>query len=173
MPSKLKNCANQIRRDERGLTLVEVLGVLVLTVMILGSLIYLLQYSSSSMKQVTEREHTMQTSRDIIHHIVTTVRHGLIPEDLSAQTSSNLDLIGEDGQYATYTFDPESGSLTVQYQLLRDDGTLAEPTSITFAEHIQSIVFETIDTKVEVTLSVSLPNNDVQTTSTIVYSTQS
>jgi hypothetical protein len=61
----------------------------------------------------------------------------------------------------------------VDYRLLRDDGTLNETTSITFSENVQSILFDTADARVEVTLEVTLPNNDTQTTSTIVYSTQS
>lgn len=155
--------------NERGLTLVEVLGVLVLTVVILGVLIYVLQNSNMSLKQVSEREQTMQQSRDIVDHVVSTVRKGLIPETHDSQTSSNLRLTN-DGQYANYSFDSANQTLTVEYQLLNDSGVLASPISHVFSDKVKNIVFQTFDGKVELTLELYLPNNQVQTTSTVVYS---
>ncbi|MCR2806514.1 hypothetical protein [Paenibacillus soyae] len=162
-------------RNEKGLTLVEVLGVLVLTVLILGSLIYMLQYSSLGTKQVSEREQTLQQSRDIMNHIVGTVRIGLIPPSLESRTGSNLRL--EDvveGQFADYKFDAATNTLTVEYQLKNDAGELAsEPATHTFSNKVKNIVFHTFDSKVEVTLEMYLPNNQVHTTSTTVYSPNS
>lgn len=160
-------------KNERGLTLIEVLGVLVLTVFILGFLTYFLQYSSLSLKQVSSREQSLQQSRDIVNHVVNTVRSGLIPESLSGGTSSGLKLIGVNGQFAEYTFNAAEHTLSVQYQLLDDDGHLAaRPTTVNFSERVKNIAFATIDGKVEVTLEVYLPNNQTQVTSTVVHTTQ-
>ncbi|MGR7943109.1 hypothetical protein ACU063_01425 [Paenibacillus sp. M.A.Huq-81] len=141
--------------------------------MIIGSLIYLLQYSNLGLKQVSEREKSMQDSRQIIHHVVTTVRKGFIPENLAAQTSSDLKLIGEHGQSVHYLFDTSSKTLKVYSQLANEDGTLKAPVTLTFSEKVKSVLFHTADNKVEIELEVHLPNNGTQKTSTVVYSTQS
>lgn len=154
--------------NERGLTLVEVMGVLVLTVMILGALVYMLQYASNSLNNSMERERSIQMSHDILNHVVMTVRNGFKPEAYPEKAHS-LKLVGENNQYVEYSFDQITHTLTIYYQLFDDKGKLTpNPANMVFHQ-VNTIEFQPTDRKITVEVNVSLPNNKEHTVSTIVY----
>ncbi|WP_419873953.1 PulJ/GspJ family protein [Candidatus Pristimantibacillus sp. PTI5] len=161
-------------KNEKGLTLVEVTGVLVLSVIILGFLIYMLNYSNMSLKQVSAREQTLQQSRDIMSHVVKTVRKGYAPASLIS-SSSNLRLVsaGND-EVVDYIYNSASKSLTVSYTPKDASGTFAASpsSSFTYADTVQAILFDVNDGRIEITLTMQLPNHLTKTTSTVVYTTQ-
>jgi hypothetical protein len=162
----------KLQNNEKGLTLVEVLGVLVLTAMILSSLIYLLNYTNTSLNQVSGREEVMQQSRDTVEHIVTTVRKGLIPTPLNG-TSNNLFLNGINGQYAQYNFNSLTHTLEAVYRLANENGTLAaSPTRLVLSDQVQNIRFDANNGKLQITLVMQLPNHTTKEILTTVYTTQ-
>lgn len=158
---------NRFAKNEKGLTLVEVTGVLVLTVVILGFLIYLLNYSSTSLKQVSARETTLQESREIMSQVVKTVRKGYIPSPLTS-SSSNLRLINGE-ETVEYIYDSSAKSLIVT---TTPTGTTQPTSTFTLSNHVESILFVALDGRIEVKLEMNLPNKQTQETSTIVYTTQ-
>ncbi|WP_138753252.1 prepilin-type N-terminal cleavage/methylation domain-containing protein [Paenibacillus sinopodophylli] len=167
MPKWLKN--------EKGLTLVEVTGVLVLTAIILGFLIYLLSYSNTSLQQVSGREKTMQQSRDIVTQVVKTVRDGYTPATYPSKTSSLRLLSADNDEAVDYSYNSAGKSLTVTYTPRDANGhDAASPTSkYTFSDKIENILFDVKDGRsIEITLTMLLPNNQTKTTTTVVYTTQ-
>jgi Tfp pilus assembly protein PilV len=159
-------------KNEKGLTLIEVTGALVLSIMIIGSLIYLLNYTNMSLKQVSEREKTLQQSRDIMSQVVKTVRKGYAPSPLESK-SSNLRLIST-SEAVDYTYDSSAHTLTVTYSAMDGNGNVsATPSSrYTLSDQVESILFDAKDGRIEVTLEMQLPNNTIKKTSTVVYTTQ-
>jgi type II secretory pathway pseudopilin PulG len=162
-------------RNEKGLTLVEVLAVLVLTTIVLGFMIYLLNYSNTSLKQVSAREATLQQSSMIMNHIVGAVRKGLIPNPSQLNNVSQLTLIDpydDGGQYVSYKLDTALHTLKAEYKL-RDaaEDLPAVATSITFSDKVESIRFDAMDGKLTITLKMYLPNNAIHEKSTVVYTT--
>jgi hypothetical protein len=160
-------------KNEKGLTLVEVTGVLVLSVIILGFLIYLLNYSNTSLQQVSAREKTLQQSRDIVSQVVKTVRDGYAPSPLVSK-SSNLRLVSSENDKAVdYTYDSTAKSLTVSYRTINTNGVVSAPSSsFTFSDKVESILFDAKDGRIEITLEMKLPNQQAKKTSTVVYTTQ-
>lgn len=160
-------------KNEKGLTLVEVTGVLVLSVVILGFLIYLLNYSNTSLQQVSAREKTLQQSRDIVSQVVKTVRDGYTPSPLVSK-SSHLRLVSADNDKAVdYSYDSAAKSLTVTQRSIDGNGVLSSPTSsYTFSDKVESILFDAKDGRIEITLEMKLPNQQTKKTSTVVYTTQ-
>ncbi len=165
----------KVARNEKGLTLVEVLAVLVLTSIILSFMIYLLNYSNTSLKQVSAREATLQQASTIMNHIVGAVRKGLVPNPSQLTNASQLSLVDPfdaGGQYVTYTFDPGQHTLKAEYRL-RDagDNLAASPATIAFSDKVESIRFQAMDGKLTITLRMYLPNNAIHEKSTVVYTT--
>ncbi|WP_054024137.1 type II secretion system protein J [Bacillus sp. FJAT-28004] len=160
-------------KNEKGLTLVEVTAVLVLSVIILGFLIYLLNYSNMSLNQVSAREKTLQQQRDIMSQVVKTVRKGYSPAPLESK-SSNLRLVSSDNDEAVdYTYDSSSKTLHVSYKPIVENVVSATPTSsFTFSDHVENILFDAKDGRIEITLEMKLPNDSIKKTSTVVYTTQ-
>lgn len=163
----------QFLKNEKGLTLVEVTAVLVLSVIILGFLIYLLNYSNMSLNQVSAREKTLQQQRDIMSQVVKTVRKGYSPAPLVSK-SSNLRLVSsENDEVVDYTYNSSSKSLTVSYKPIVENVVAATPTSsFTFSDHVENILFDANDGRIEITLEMKLPNHSIKKTSTVVYTTQ-
>jgi hypothetical protein len=164
---------HKLLKNEKGLTLVEVTGVLVLSVIILGFLIYLFNYSNMSLQQISAKEKTLQQSRDIMNQVVKTVRNGYIPSPLVSK-SSNLMLVSPiNDQAVEYIYDSSTKSLTVNFRSIGQDGVVAEPSSsLSFSNDIESILFDANDGRIEITLEMRLPNQQTKKTSTVVYTTQ-
>ncbi|CAM4239564.1 competence protein ComGC [Paenibacillus endophyticus] len=161
-------------KNEKGLTLVEVTGVLVLTAIILGFLIYLLNYSNTSLQQVSSREKTLQQSRDIVTQVVKTVRNGYAPATLVSSSSSLRLLSAENDEAVDYRYNSSEKSLTVTYTPRDANGNdAASPSSTyTFSDKIEDILFNVKDGRIEITLTMILPNHTSKKTTTVVYTTQ-
>ncbi|GKU79900.1 hypothetical protein [Paenibacillus sp. L3-i20] len=151
-------------QNEKGLTLVEVTAVLVLTLIILSSLIYLLNHTNAGVKNVKSREQIMQQSRMITEHIVATVRDGFIMEN---DISTDLKLTSGT-QTIKYKFDNSTNTLEVESS---DTGiTPTDSKKLVLSDQVYSIGFKVLDGEMEITLTMILPNNATYTTSTIVNS---
>lgn len=163
----------KLLKNEKGLTLVEVTGVIVLSVIILGFLIYLFNYSNMSLQQISAKEKTLQQSRDIMSQVVKTVRNGYIPSPLVSK-SSNLRLVSPTNDQAVdYIYDSFTKSLTIYFRSIDQNDVVAEPSSsLSFPNVVESILFDANDGRIEITLEMRLPNQQIKKTSTIVYTTQ-
>ncbi|WP_042162886.1 PilW family protein [Paenibacillus gorillae] len=154
-------------RNEKGLTLVEVTATLVLTVVILSGLIFLLNQTNQGVSQIQKRESVMKESRSIMNNLAASARRGGFiatkPDERTLQFS------GSGGQYVYYRFEPSAKALSVTYRLKNDNGVLAaNPTSVTLSEHVQDFTMKLAGPSVEVELAMSLPNNQIHRTSSIV-----
>ncbi|OMF21445.1 hypothetical protein BK133_28435 [Paenibacillus sp. FSL H8-0548] len=162
-------------RNQKGLSLVEVLAVLVLTSVVLGFLIYLLNYSNNSLNQVSAREATLQESRDIMNHIVSSARKGLIPSPANIENVNHMMLIDPfdvGGQFVSYTLDETTNTFQVEYKLKDDNGILPiTSTKHIFSDRVASIQFTALDGKIDIILKTYLPNKSIHETSTVVYTT--
>ncbi|GBF73377.1 putative prepilin-type cleavage/methylation domain-containing protein [Paenibacillus sp. 598K] len=165
-----------IRGNSRGVTLIEVLAALSLTVLVLGTLLYLVNQTHSSAAQLQSRESALQQSRDIVQHLVSSARNGM---NASQNAPSELWLHGEHGDYVHYAWDRTTGDFTVEQQLLDDQGVLGSPSRHLFSSQVAdtSIVVTAPDpgspngSRIEITLVMALPGNQQHTTSTVVYTT--
>lgn len=165
-----------IRGNARGVTLIEVLAALSLTVLVLGTLLYLVNQTHSSAAQLQSREAALQQSRDIVQHLVRSARNGM---NASQSSTSELWLHGEHGDYVHYVWDRTTGAFTVEQQLADDQGALGSPSRHLFSSQVADASIVVTDTdpsssngsRIEITLVMALPGNQQHTTSTVVYTT--
>jgi|GEM_PF-4566132 len=164
------------RGNARGVTLIEVLAALSLTVLVLGTLLYLVNQTHSSAAQLQSREAVLQQSRDIVQHLVRSARNGM---NASQSSTSELWLHGEHGDYVHYVWDPTTRAFTVEQQLADDQGVLGSLSRHLFSSQVADASIVVTDTdpslpngsRIEITLVMFLPGNQQHTTSTVVYTT--
>lgn len=162
------------RFNERGVTLIEILAALVLTTLVLGTLFYLVNQTHSSAAQVQTRETVLQQSRDIIQHMVRSARNSV---EATQTSKEELRLDGDHEAYVHYAWDQSSGQFSVEQRLADDQGQLGPLTSHVFSSQVadvQIIVSDVSDDRrrIELSLTIDLPNNQQHTTSTVVYTTK-
>lgn len=173
--------------NQRGITLVEVLAVLVLTIMVTGLLTYVLNFANTSLQQVSAREEVLQESRDIIQHITASVREsgfapagmepaGAAPRYLPAAQASapvtRLHLVNRDHtESIDYNWNSEERTLTVERKV-NEQTTLLH----TFSEHVIDLGFKAEQQHLRgpirytVALEIELPNETSRRTMTTILS---
>ncbi|WP_169447640.1 PilW family protein [Paenibacillus daejeonensis] len=157
--------------SQRGVTLIEVLAALVLTTLVLGTLFYLVNQTHSSAAQVQTREVVLQQSRDIIQHMVRSARGTM---QASQTSSEELWLHGDHDAYVHYTWDRASRQFSVEQRLADDQGQLGSLTSHVFSEHVANMqITVAANGRIELELTMDLPNNQQHTLSTVVYTNES
>ena len=157
--------------SQRGVTLIEVLAALVLTTLVMGTLFYLVNQTHSSAAQVQTREVVLQQSRDIVQHMVRSARGTM---EASQSSTEELWLRGEHDAYVHYAWDRASGQFSVEQQLADDQGQLGSLTSHVFSSQVADMAI-TVSTggRIELSLTMDLPNNQQHTLSTVVYTNES
>lgn len=181
MKSKLHNRLAAAVQNEKGLTLVEVLAVLVLTVLVTGLLTYVLSFANTSLQQVSARETVLQESRDIIQHVTSSVRQsGFVPAGMepanaaprSLAPTSRLYLVkGDNEETIDYVWDAVSCTLTVERKV---NGQPA--LTHTFSDQVILMEFRAEQQHLRgpirytVALEIKLPNNTTRRTMTTILS---
>ncbi|MBH5318229.1 hypothetical protein I6N90_10455 [Paenibacillus sp. GSMTC-2017] len=156
-------------RNEKGLTLVEVTGVLVLTLIIISSLIYLLNQTHAGVSDVKSKEQIMGQSRTITNHIVSTVRKGFVMAD--GDYIDLLPLTGTGGQFVKYHFDNINNTIEVEHRIANEaDIVPTTSTKYILSNQVDSIRFKALNGEMEISLTMLMPNNSTYTTSTTVKS---
>lgn len=168
-------------RNERGVTLVEVLAVLVLTILVTGLLTYVLNFANTNLRQVSAREAVLQESRDIIQHITASVRQsGFVPAGMEpagaaprylASTSRLYLAKGVNAETVDYAWNASAKTLTVES---RQNG---QPSvTHTFSEQVVDMAFTAEQQHLRgpirytVTLEIQLPNETTRRTMTTILS---
>ncbi|GGG23498.1 prepilin-type N-terminal cleavage/methylation domain-containing protein [Paenibacillus abyssi] len=152
--------------NERGVSLAEVLGALSITAIVLGVVLVMLNQTHTSSSQITSRETIKQESRDIIDHMVRSIRTGFTASVSAAET---LRLEGPEGQYISYRLD--GNTLESVSFLIPDGGTekvLIRRVMSSHVDYLHAGLSES-NTRVEITLRMQLPNGQIDTASTVAY----
>lgn len=154
-------------QNEKGLTLVEVTATLVLTVILLSSLIFLLNQTSQGINKVSSRESIIQESRVILDHVVASARRGGFVA--SRPDDHSLLLAGPNNQYFLYSLDSSSNTLNLSYQLENENEVLADSATVAkLSEHVRSFSYELSGNMIDLTVVMSLNNNQTYSSSTVV-----
>lgn len=163
--------------NNRGLTLFEALATIVVSSLIIGTVISLVNFSTNSMNKLHSREVVMQESRTIMNHIVHTVRDRFVRATTDANFILKLDEIQKvkdvynatvtvtTGNYTYYAFD--AGSNTVSFNRMVDGQLLAQPLSDNV--DAMTITLSEDNKKIEIELVMRLPDDSLHTSSMSIY----
>ena len=156
-------------KNQSGLTLVEILGALVASSLILGSITFVMVQMHNGYDQITSREQVIQESKNVINHIIRATRN----ETVIAESDANyiLKLIGVDdagapnGNSTNYAFQPGTSTFSVT---TTKDGTT---TTAQLSNNVQLIEIELSEAnnKIAISLTMNLPNGDTYSSSTVTY----
>ncbi|WP_165279953.1 hypothetical protein [Paenibacillus protaetiae] len=153
-------------RNNKGLTLAEVTGTLVLTVMLLGFMLFLVMQAHNGVRDVSGSEAAVQQSQTIVNAIVASARqYGFKP----SAAPNSLQFTGSGGESVTYTYNPANRSVTADSRRLDGQGVLQQ-SSIVFPGQVASFDCNVTGSKIEISLTMLRPNKQIYQTSTTVYS---
>lgn len=153
-------------QNDKGITVIETLAVLVISVVLLGGIMFLLSQSHGSVSQLTKKEAVMKESRNIIKHISDSLRQS----DATIQNTQNADeiLVIDYGSNSTadktiYSFKDSQVSSTQLF-------TGKQPIYHTLSKNVKSITITTDSTnkKVSIKLTMQLDKGKSATTNTVV-----
>lgn len=162
--------AGRLLRTNRGASIAEVLGALVLTALVLGGLLMLMNQMNSSALAIKTKESILQESRDLMNHIVQSVRRGF-----EASSDPAYPLLLQEGnngaQYIRYSYDSNTASVLVETYLQREGSNSPEKIIHTLATHVESFIVAISEnnTKVDIKLTLRLPNGQTVEQSTVAY----
>jgi hypothetical protein len=86
MPERVPN----IRRDERGLTLVELLWVATLTIVLLGTMGMLVIVAARQQPRISDRAASIQEGRALVERFTRELREGVLVEQSPAPSASQI-----------------------------------------------------------------------------------
>ncbi|MBC8080155.1 MAG: type II secretion system protein [Gorillibacterium sp.] len=152
-----------MRNNKRGVTLVEALAVLVITGIVLGGILFLMNQTNNSVTQLTNRENAMRDSRTILNHIANSVRR----ENASATQSGTEKLIlsyGDAGANGTMTYTFDSANHRLSFTQISGTGTVTNVLS----EKVSDVFIGINGDRIAVTITMLVNNKEIPT-STVVY----
>ncbi|KIL36149.1 hypothetical protein SD71_09320 [Cohnella kolymensis] len=163
-------------RNEKGISLYEVLATLAIASFLIGTLTFLFTYSHNGMQQTASRETILRESRTIMSHIVTSVRNETATADvgdgkvlkLEFEKTNALGVKQPTGDTLTYNFTPQSSSEPGKIEVVTI--RRGQTTKHELSAHVANVHFEMPqNNKLQITLTMQLPNGDPYETSTVVY----
>lgn len=164
-------------RNEKGISLYEVLATLAIASFLIGTITFLFTYSHNGMQQTASRETILRESRTIMSHIVTSVRNetaaAYVDDDgnllkLEFEKTNSLGVKQPTGDTVTYTFTQPSSSEAGNIEVITK--RRGQTTRHELSSHVADINFEMPqNNKLQITLTMQLPNGDPYVTSTVVY----
>ncbi|WP_058301312.1 type II secretion system protein [Gorillibacterium timonense] len=155
-----------MKRNRRGITLVEVLAVIVILGIVMGGILYLTDQTHATLVQQTTRDEAKRDSRTVLNHMVNALRK----ENASLSSDGSRILIihySDSKEVLTYSFDASLHQ--VSYALAKPDGTTMNQV---LSQKVKSIVIErdaSETRKVTIRLTMLLPNQATDEESTVVY----
>lgn len=160
-------------QSNRGASLAEALGAVVLTAIVLSGLLFLMNQMNSSAVSIQSREQILQQSRDLMNHMVQSARRGFDAHG-DANYALRLEEAGEAGndQYIRYRFDREAGTVAFESSLIPEGGSTPVHTAQTLATHVSDlqVLLAENNTKITIRVTLMLPNGETTEQSTVVYS---
>ncbi|MFD0671632.1 prepilin-type N-terminal cleavage/methylation domain-containing protein [Cohnella sp. GCM10027633] len=166
---------NRWWRNERGLTLAELLGALAIMTFLVGTITYVTMYASKGVQNATTKEDVIMESRTILNHIVQAVRSETATASQDTANILKLDYKTRDdvtgalvsnGNRTYYTFTSGAdgnGSFSFNSQ----KGTNA--LSAVLSKHVKSATITVDNRKIDIKLVMQLPNDQDYEASTVVY----
>lgn len=156
-------------KNEKGLTLVEVLGALILTGVVLTLFFSLMSYTSTGVKRIMSKEEAMQEAQTIIQHITEAARREDCYKVAKPEANEpHLKLEGPRNQLVEYTF--EKGTLTATSLLENHPDTLGPEQTFTFNKGIEDIRFVASpgSDRIELTIVMRV-GNSLKSNKTIIH----
>jgi len=158
-----------MKNNQSGLTLIEVLGALVATSIILGSITFIMIHLHTGYDKITSREPIIQESKTIINHIVRATRNETVKAESDA--AYLLKIIGIDnantltGNSTYYSFKPDTHTFTAN---ITESG---ETRTINLSTHVQqaNIQLSNGNRKLSIDITMMLPDGSTYNASTITY----
>src|SRR5690606_21869380 len=165
---------------EQGITLIEVLAALVISTFLIGTILFFTHYTQSNVQKISTRETILKESRLILNQIVAEARNHLAIASTDSQYVLKLDryefyLDGPSrkfrytGDYTYVHFDP--GTHTVTLEKKENAATIKQELS----HHVQDLTItttaynETRRVKININITMLLPNNETYQAGTVVY----
>lgn len=164
-----------MHRDDKGVSLYEVLAALAISTFLIGTITFLFTYSQNGMEHTASRETVLRESRTILNHIVTSVRNETATASvkghllkLEFQKTDSSGMIQPTGDSITYLFTPPSSSEAGNIELITRRGS--QTTRQVLSAHVLDAEITMPESnKLNITLTMMLPNGEPYVTSTVVY----
>lgn len=166
-------------RNSKGLTLIELLAALTISTILISAIMMFTHYSNLGAQRITSRETVLSEARLIMNQIVKEARSDLLISTQDATHILKMDIyeyglknnvrhyrLTED--YIYFTYDDATNSFSSERFI---DGQL---TRHTLSEHVHDIditltEMDNTRVRIEVDLTMRMPNNQTYTTETVVY----
>lgn len=156
-------------KNQSGLTLVEILGALVASSLILGTITFIMLHLHTGYDRITTKEATLQEARAVMNHIIQATRN----ETLIAEADSTyvLKLIAVDenqnptGKSTNYAFDPGTNTVSVTY--IENSGS----TTMQLSDQVQLLDIQLSEgnRKIDIHLTVLHPDGTTHQSDTVIY----
>lgn len=166
---------NRMWRNERGLTLAELLGALAIMTFLVGTITFVSLYASKGVQQATNKEDVVMESRTILNHIVQSVRSETVSASQDATYILKLDYKKRDdatgtlvnsGNQTYYTFvSNANGNGTFSFNSVKGTNKM----NAVLSTHVKSMTVTINNRKIDVRLVMQLNNKQVYNASTVVY----
>jgi type II secretory pathway pseudopilin PulG len=156
----------RIRSNRRGVTLVEALAVLVMAALLGGSILLMIQQMNSGTAKLTARETAARQARQVLAHMVDSIRKEPASTSQDAATGKVLQLVygtPADEHNLTYQFDSAAGTLSYTEVIATSKKTQ------TLASKVQAITVTLEGRKLTIDLRMQLPNGGTYPAKTTAY----
>lgn len=170
-------------QNHKGFTLIEVLATIVISVMILGVILFAFQYTNSQSKRISDLEQIRQESVQMTNHIINTLRK--TDQDISDTTAGyvlTMTTKSNANEYTKYSYNPTTHEFAVSQQVIDDPN--ADPVTyrqfdFVLSTHVTAIDFtlhpedagdpDSSVRSIDISLTLTSDSGNVHTYETTVY----
>lgn len=165
----LEGMALRLRNNQSGLTLVELLGALVASSIILGCVTLVMVQLHTGYNKITTRESIKNEARTIVNHILQSARSGSVMAESDALALLRFVTVDHNGnptgKQIAYTYSAATRTLTVTET---DTGVTRTYNLSTRVKSIETPLSES-NRKITVKVEMEMPDGSVYPLETVVY----